>query len=103
MYLNPNRDEVRAVTNIFIRGVNIFVFRFQNGKQEILTSEGYKEYKPFEHVDATVSIYEEIAQQLFDDLWDSGFRPKKPDEYAAKDEHIEDLRKVAFKLLDIDK
>jgi hypothetical protein len=97
-----DHNEVRVTSNFMMRGIDVFVFRFVNGKREILTSEGYKEYKPFEHVEPTTGLYEEDVQQLFNDLWAVGLRPKTPDEYKAKDEHINDLRKVTFKLLGID-
>lgn len=40
------------------------------------------------------------AQGLFDSLWEAGLRPKNRESsdavVAAKDEHIKDLRRVAF-------
>lgn len=43
------------------------------------------------------------AQQLFDDLWISGFRPtegyKGPEAFVAQGEHLKDMRKMLFNKL----
>lgn len=96
--------EVRAAPNLMIRGIDVYVFnKLRQDVNQTLTKDGFQDYKPFEYVNPTVSIYEEDAQQLFNDLWDAGLRPKKPDEYVAKDEHINDLRTIAFHALGIKK
>jgi hypothetical protein len=46
-------------------------------------------------------------QHLFDALWEFGFRPperaRKDDILSAKDDHLDDLRKVLFHSLGVDK
>lgn len=52
-------------------------------------------------VDPLLRLKEVEAQGLFDALWRAGLRPSDKaavdDVVAAKDEHIADLRRVAFK------
>jgi len=50
-----------------------------------------------------MTLKKEAAQELFDSLWNSGLRPSRVvDEFGAKDRHITDLRKIAFKVLKIE-
>jgi hypothetical protein len=55
-------------------------------------------------IDPTLSVEPDVAQQIMDDLWRAGVRPTniRKDDLAlsAKDDHIKDLQKVAFTLLD---
>lgn len=55
--------------------------------------------------DPTLNISHEEAQNLIDGLWDIGIRPSRyhgSGETESMGKHINDLRKVAFKLLNIE-
>ena len=53
-------------------------------------------------VDPLVNITEEMAQQIMDELWREGIRPNNGEgsltHIAALEYHLEDMRKLAFKL-----
>lgn len=54
---------------------------------------------------STISIPEQSAQRLMDDLWNAGYRPTDSNGTSgairAAENHIQDLRKIAFKILDV--
>lgn len=56
-------------------------------------------------IDPTLRVSDEQAQVLMDDLWNCGFRPTEGSGSAgamrAVENHVSDLRKIAFKALDI--
>jgi hypothetical protein len=58
-------------------------------------------------LDPTVRLSNDAAQVLMDDLWNSGIRPTEGAGSAgamrAAERHIEDLRKIAFKVIGVDK
>lgn len=97
-----NHDEVRTRLNLCTQAYDIFVFRFKEGKRYQVTNMEVDEVRPgLANYESQIALSENDAQKLFDDLWDSGLRPKRPDEYAAKDEHLADLRKITFHALGI--
>ena len=53
--------------------------------------------------DPTLELSEEVAQALVDALADQGIRPSTETraEHKAREAHLEDLRKIAFKQLKI--
>ncbi len=50
-----------------------------------------------------MTMDESSAQSLFDELYLAGFRPARNEDILSKSEgaHVQDLRMIAFKLLDI--
>jgi hypothetical protein len=99
-----DHDEVRAQYSIVQQGFNIFLFKYEDGKRYQVTNFELEEVKPGSiGYPSHLTIQEDYAQMLFDDLWSAGLRPKTPDEYNAKDEHINDLRRIVYKVLEIDK
>lgn len=52
-----------------------------------------------------VSLIRDDAQALIDDLWHSGYRPTEGSgsagSLAATEKHLADMRKIAFKQLDM--
>lgn len=66
------------------------------------------EHRELEEADPTFELSMEAAQNLFDELWRSGFRPTKgkadlDGTIAAKDRHLEDMRAIAFGQLDVER
>ena len=93
--------EIRATAAPWWRGVELL---FRQG-----TAFGVnvvmEEKEPNVIVDPTVRISDEEAQTLMDDLWRCGLRPTEGSGSAgamrAVEKHVADLRKIAFKALDI--
>jgi len=59
-----------------------------------------KEYQPGDPYDKADFLTKEQAQMLFQDLWDGGFRPEEDRASPAMKAHLEDMRKIAFDLLE---
>ncbi len=59
-----------------------------------------------ERIEPTAMVSREAAQQLMDELYMAGLRPsseaRRQDVVQSKDEHLSDLRKIAFKALKIE-
>ena len=108
MFLNHD-DQVRAKAAPWLSGVEIAAFRR-------LGAGGWQfasvEWKTISENDITAEIRPllalrmEQAQVLMDDLWNAGVRPTEGAGSAgamrAAQDHIKDLRTVAFKALGID-
>lgn len=91
-------------------GIEIAAFRKTRdggGQFATLQWEPLKEDDITSHVAPLLSIRMEQAQVLMDDLWNAGVRPTEGAGSAgamrAAERHIEDLRKVAFAALGIEK
>lgn len=91
-------------------GVAVFIFN-----QESKGSESYRGAVAFskkptavgELMPHSIHIRNSEAQEIFDDLWNAGFRPPvgnadeiHPSVLTAKNEHIADLRGLIHKCLD---
>jgi len=83
-------------------GVDIFIFN----KDKILSEVKFEEFPTAIMPRPSFFINKENTQNLIDQLWNMGFRPSgiknKDIAMNAMDKHIEDLRRIAFKLLKIE-
>jgi len=99
--------QARAHASLWWNGVEILVTDRENGKPR----QAVIEWKPIDEMgiqlDPTVRLTNDAAQVLMDDLWNSGIRPTEGAGSAgamrAAERHIEDLRKIAFKVIGVDK
>lgn len=99
-----DRDFVSAEFTIQRNGFDIYILRQENDKRYQAIDFEYEELEKGAHPFVTpLSISREDAQQLFDDLWRAGLRPSTKDETPAKDDHIRDLRMIAFHALGMTK
>lgn len=97
-----DRTQVRAMSAPWWNGVELLVR--QGNEFGVVMFEA----KPAgAYVEPTVRIGYDEAQALMDDLWRSGLRPTEGAGSAgamrAVEKHVDDLRKIAFKVLEIEK
>ena len=93
--------QIRATPAPWWRGVELL---FRQGSS-VGVSVVMEENESAVAVEPTVRISDEEAQTLMDDLWNCGFRPTEGTGSAgamrAVESHVSDLRKIAFKMLEI--
>jgi hypothetical protein len=87
------------------RAFDLFIWLdLDGGNRRYVDQFVYLQGRENEIIDPVLSIHPDVAQQIMDDLWRAGVRPTniRKDDLAlsAKDDHIKDLQKVAFALLD---
>jgi hypothetical protein len=93
----PDHDEIHAEYSVVENRYHIYTFRMEGGKRYQVTNMEVDELEAGSHpYSPQVSLDQVDAQALFDDLWRAGLRPATKDETPAKDEHIRDLRMIAF-------
>jgi hypothetical protein len=90
------------------QGMSLYVMRRDPENRMETTQIGtivWNEMEQYSYTVPTLTCDPESIQCLFNSLWERGFRPSSPmspDEITkAKDKHLEDLRKIVFKQLDI--
>lgn len=100
----PNKLEIRAESQHWRRCIDLIVIDGNALGQPIVM----KELSENEHgiiQQPTISISNESAQVLIDDLWHCGFRPSEGTGSAgslkATETHLKDMRVIAFNQLDI--
>ncbi len=91
------RIEIRAEGSAMMQGVPIYIFDHGNHGIGRLT---FEEYSDGSHVDHTVCLDYDAAQQLMDDLWRAGIRPTEGHGSAGAMRRIEDHLKREMKLSD---
>lgn len=83
-------------------GVDIFIFN----RDKILSEVKFEEFPIATMPRSNFFMNKENTQRLMDQLWNMGYRPSgiknKDITMNAMDKHIEDLRRIAFKLLKIE-
>ena len=96
-----------AQDNISWDAIELYASRKVDGKRYILTTEfTQKELEPGYMIDApTLRLAGDEAQQIMNELWRIGIRPKNGTGAVAHTEalegHLADLRKIAFHALKI--
>jgi len=90
-------------------GVAIFIFNQERKGDSSYSAKpitfGKEEVKIGAMMPHATHLANDEAQRLFDDLWQSGFRPPQgdmitsPEVARAKDDHIADLRELLHKCL----
>ena len=87
------------------RGVQLYIWERTLGGEAVAQRITFAEQPEGKVLEPCIKLPFEAAQQLIDDLWNAGFRPanaKATDETtAAQRSHIEDLRSVTTRLLDV--
>lgn len=102
--------KIRAQAAPWRRGIELYLARSRRnaqGKIEVVTGMTFEEIEdagitvPYDQV---VSILNDDAQELMDDLWHTGLRPTEGSGSAgsllATEKHLKDMREINTKLLD---
>ena len=93
--------EIRATAAPWWRGVELLIRQGSACGVNVVMEEA----EDCVMVEPTVRISDAEAQTLMDDLWRCGLRPTEGAGSAgamrAVEKHVDDLRKIAFKALDI--
>ncbi len=103
--LVPGRKANVAVErNIFRRAVDVYAVYNKDGSHHFLTPEGIVSeeegtVQPQDGSVALIELWEEEAQDLFQELWNTGYRPEdmgksQEGQVAAMQNHIDDLRQM---------
>lgn len=96
------KAEIRAIAAPWHNGVDLLV---RDG-DAVGVNVVMERKEPGLMVDPTMRISRGAAQMLVDDLWQAGFRPTEGTGSAgslkATEKHLQDMRKIAFKQLDLD-
>lgn len=97
------KKEVRAFSVDHRSHIELFLKDGKNsfGKVEFVECEEHM------RVDSSINIDFAAGQRLMDDLWHAGIRPTEGTGSAgslkATENHLADMQKIAFKMLDRDK
>jgi len=105
-WINTRETTVRAMTAPWRQAVELLIMDRSDGTSRvgrcIVVAE---EMQPGVDYEPSLRISETAAQQLMDDLWACGLRPTEgtgsAGAMAATQKHVDDLRKIVFKTLDI--
>lgn len=100
----PRRVDMRAQRNAAVRGVELFMIDHKGAVVQLKAVE----LVPLDadvYADPLVTIGEDAAQNLIDDLWNAGFRPSEAKTSAgaltATQAHLEDMRRIANRAVDL--
>jgi hypothetical protein len=95
-------------TNFYNRSADLRIAKLSCGKSYMGKLE-FVETIPGEESPPTLQVNSngDDLQHLFNALWEFGFRPperaRKDDILSAKDDHLDDMRKILFTQMGIDK
>jgi len=104
--------EILRVDRPFDRfGYNFYLWREEtivgeSSKIYILDEPPMKEHQKHETVRPFMNISEETVQQLMDELWRLGFKPKEQqyttEQIKALDSHLQDMRAIVSKKIEVE-
>lgn len=95
------QNKVLVFRNPSRRATEIYVYMLVDGKISAAREITFSALEsPAEEVEPVLSIDDEGAQELLQSLWDAGYRPANYKDESALKNHLEDMRKIAFKFLD---
>lgn len=88
-------------------GVSIFIEDTYTGGIAVAEPIVLKKIEEhFAEIEPSVILPQESAQKLIDDLWDAGLRPSEGSgsagAFKAVQDHLRDMRKIAFKHLKLE-
>lgn len=85
--------------------INLFAYQSDDRTHYAAQKLELKQSEEGEGLEPFLSIEQEVAQRLMDDLWDCGLRPSEGSGSAgslrATQKHLEDMKTIAFHALKI--
>lgn len=103
--MSKGRIEFRAERKMFGRGIDLYVGEFDRlgAMVSVAAPVVVAAHEDGAFVEPTISLRNDAAQLLMDELWRCGLRPTEGSgsagSLAATERHLEDMKKVAFGLL----
>jgi hypothetical protein len=99
-----NNWKIRIIDNPIKINRDIYIFRRQGNKYQILTQEGLIEKNEGDSIDEKpiMELTPEQLQAFSDELSNVGYKPQKgfmEGKLEATEKHLEDMRKLVFKEL----
>ncbi len=92
-------NRIIADTAPWMDGIGIFIgAKHDDGSWSTVSELNFEPLKEMDAALTTLYVTREAAQALMDSLWNCGLRPA---EAQATESHVDDLRRIAFKLLKI--
>jgi len=99
--MNDNRLKIRACFSGGWGGIELRLFKNDKVAKDIV----YKKTEIGRYIEPVEILTKDQAQVLMDDLWTAGIRPTEGSGSAgslkATQDHLEDMRKIAFNRLKI--
>lgn len=97
--------EIHAQAKSFRRGIDLVIGgHLENGNRLVALPPEYQEIDDCVLVSPTLTISNEAAQALMDELWACGIRPTEgtgsAGSLAATEKHLKDMQSIAFGLLE---
>lgn len=99
--------EIRAARKPWGDGVDFLIMerswnQDRNAPRRVVTALTVSDIAPGSFYEPTVTLPDEAAQQLMDNLWAVGLRPTdakaSPGALASTERHLEDMRRLVFKV-----
>lgn len=98
--------EIRVARRPWADGVDFLIMERTwgqnnpNANKRIVTALTVSDVPPHQFVEPTLTMTDDMAQQLMDNLWAAGLRPSDakatPGALAATEKHLDDMRKLVF-------
>ena len=100
------KTQIIAWRNPARRAVELYIYQGDGDKSRGIADKfELHQIEPGELVDPSLTIDEESAAELFQSLWDQGYRPRNYEGASTVETlkyHMEDMRKIAFMFLEKD-
>jgi hypothetical protein len=95
------RTRVSVFRNPASRYTELYIWQEQDNKVGVVESLNLKEHELGAAEPPTLLMDDESALELLQSLWDQGYRPNNYQDESAVKYHLEDMRKIAFKFLEL--
>jgi len=96
------QNKLSVFRNPASRYTELYIYQLlPDNKISHVESLNLNEVTDGEQVIPTLLMNDESATELLQSLWDQGYRPKNYQDESALKYHLEDMRKIAFKFLDL--
>lgn len=97
---------IQAFRSPIYHGVELYIGQIDRntGRTALATNIEFKMLDGGEYVPPVLTLKLDEAQEFIDQLWEQGFRPSSlsNSDLSAQKKHLEDMRKIAFKFLELE-
>lgn len=94
--------KLRVFRNPASQYTELYIYQLlPDGKVAHVESLNMVEVEPTQYSPPTLVMENDAAHELLQSLWDQGYRPANYQDESAMKAHLEDMRKIAFKFLEL--